>query len=275
MSSTSAEMSTGLPDLSIEDCIATVTFRDPATLNGLSPAVFTRLGEIFIELTARAGSDVRAVVLTGSGRAFSAGAELNSIFRSAPADRSVGQHIADLAENCVTPTMMALHHCPLPLVSAINGVAAGIGMSIALKADVVVAARSASFVVPFMTGLGIVPDGGLTWQLPRLVGYARASAMCLLGERLSAEAAVRSGLIWQCVDDDALLATAHEVARRLSRLPAYACAEIRAALAQADEHDYTQQYHYELDRNVTLLEGHDFLEGITAFLEKRAPRYPS
>ncbi len=264
-----------LPTLAVEARIATVTLRDPATLNGFSPEAFGRLGEIFTELTARAGEDVRAVVITGTGRAFSAGAELNSIFRSAPEGRSVGRHIAAMAQDIVTPAMMALHRCPLPLVSAINGVAAGIGMSIALKADVVIAARSASFLVPFMTKLGIVPDGGLTWQLPRLIGHARSSAMCLLGEPLSAEDAARTGLIWRCVDDAELQATALAQAQRLARLPAYACTEIRAALQRADYVGYEDHYHYEIARNVELLDGPDFLEGITAFLEKRTPRYPS
>ena len=264
-----------LPRFEHIDDIAVVTLNDPGTFNGLSPAVFTRLREIIAEVDARAGRDIRALVLTGSGKAFCAGAELNSIFRSAPEGRSVGQHIAQFTREIGTPALMDLHRVPVPFVTAVNGVAAGLGLSIAFNGDVVLAARSASFVVPFFTRLGIVPDGGLTWQLPRLVGHARASAMALLGERMSAEAAEQCGLIWRCVDDAALLPTAMDAARRLARLPAYACHEMRAALAASQRNTYEQQYEYELRRNEELLDGPDFREGLSAFLEKREPRYPS
>lgn len=264
-----------LPSLSVEDGIAIVTLRDPATLNGLSWETFSRLGEIFGELTERAGHELRAVVLTGSGRGFCAGAEIGSVFRSIPAGVSVGRHIHRMTSEVATPAMMAIHRCPLPLVVAVNGVAAGIGMSIALMGDIVLAARSACFTVPFMTGLGIVPDGGLTWQLPRLVGHARANALCLLGDRISAEQAVEFGLIWRCVDDAKLMEDAIVTARRLARLPAYACGELRAALKHSGNSDYEAQYHYELERNEELLNGADFSEGLSAFVEKRTPRFPS
>lgn len=264
-----------LPRFEIIDDIAVVTLNDPATLNGLSPAVFIRLREIIAEVGTRAGRDIRALVLTGSGKAFCVGAELNSVFRSVPENHSIGKHIARFAREVGTPPLMDLHHIPVPLVTAVNGVAAGIGMSMAFNGDVVLAGRSASFVVPFFTRLGIVPDGGLTWQLPRLVGHARASAMALLGERMSAEAAEQCGLIWRCVDDAALLPTAMDTARKLARLPAYACHEMRAALAASQGNTYEQQYEYELRRNEELLDGPDFREGLSAFLEKREPRYPS
>lgn len=264
-----------LPSLHVDaGRIATVRFNDPATLNGFSPAVFARLREILAELSRMAIADqVRAVVLTGSGRAFSAGAELASVFRAVPEGASVGRHIARFAREEGTPVIVAFSRLPVPLVVAVNGVAAGIGFSLALMGDVVLAGRSASFVVPFMTRLGIVPDGGLSWHLPRLIGHARASALSLLGDRLSAEKAADWGLIWACVDDADLLTAAHEIAVRLAGLPSYAAPEMRGLLAASAANDFSTQYGFELERNEELLDGPAFREGLNAFVDKREPRY--
>jgi 2-(1,2-epoxy-1,2-dihydrophenyl)acetyl-CoA isomerase len=266
-------MNDKLPTLRVEDRIAVVQFNDPATFNGLGPDTFERLGQIFQEIETRANKDIDAAVLTGSGKAFSSGAELNAMFQMVPEGKNVGQHIAEWTRDEGTPVVMQVHRCPVPLVSAVNGVAAGIGMSFALLGDVVLAGKSASFVVPFFTKLGIVPDGGLTWELSRLVGRARASAMCLLGERLGATEAANIGLIWRCVEDGELLTAAIETARKLASLPVNSCPEMRAALDAAHRNSFEDQYHYELHRNEELLNRPAFQEGLRAFSEKRSPRF--
>lgn len=264
-----------LPSFSVDaERIGLIQLNDPATLNGLSLPVFVRLREIIAELHERAARDeVRAVILTGTGRGFCAGAELNSIFRSVPPEASLGAHIGKFGREEGAPIVLALNTLPVPLVVAVNGVAAGMGFSIALMGDVVLAAESASFVVPFMTGLGILPDTGLSSTLPRLIGPARAAALTLLGEKLPAARAAEWGLIWRCVPDTELMSNAHAVALKLARLPAYAASEVRAMLAASMKNSFEEQYHYELDRNEVLLDGADFREGLTAFVEKRTPQY--
>lgn len=264
-----------LPSFSVDaDRIGLIQLNDPATLNGLSLPVFVRLREIIAEIQERAASDeLRAVILTGSGRGFCAGAELNSIFRSVPPEVSLGAHIARFGREEGGPIVLALNTLPVPLVVAVNGVAAGMGFSIALMGDVVIAAESASFMVPFMTGLGILPDTGLSSTLPRLIGPARATALTLLGEKLPAPRAEAWGLIWRCVPDAELMIAAQSVALKLARLPAYAAREMRELLAASIKNSFEAQYHHELDRNAVLLDGAAFREGLTAFLEKRTPQY--
>jgi len=277
------EAGAGLPQFSVDDeGIGTIRLNNPARLNSLSPQTFTRLGEIFAEIRERAHADVSAVVLTGTGRGFCAGAELSSMFQKAdstasPSEpgQSVGRRIASWTRDEGTPVVMAWNDLPVPLIVAVNGVTAGIGLSLALSGDVVVAARSANFSVPFMTVLGIVPDGGLTWQLPRLVGHARSLGLSLLGERISAEEAERWGLIWRCVDDALLEQTTRTLALRLTRLPTYAIHELRQVFRASYRNDFGQQYDLELSRNTELLDGAAFQEGIEAFLEKRQPQFRS
>lgn len=266
----------GLPRFHVEAGIGYIRLDDPPRFNALSPAAFSRLREIFAEIHERAHHDIRAVVLTGTGRAFCAGAELSSMFAMGQASEqgeSVGNRIARWTRDDGTPAVMEWNNLPVPLVVAVNGVTAGIGMSLALSGDIVIAARSASFTVPFMTVLGIVPDGGLTWQIPRLIGQARSMAMSLLGERLKAEDAERWGLIWRCVDDEALEQTAREIALKLAALPSYATTELRRVFRASTHNDFTTQYDLELARNTELLDGKEFAEGISAFLAKRPPQF--
>lgn len=267
-------MSQGLPRFEVTDGIGRITLDDPATLNSLGPAVFARLGEIFTEVRERADRDVFALVLTGSGRGFCAGAGLHDMVEMArQSGDGVGQTIGRWTQEKATQVVLAWADLPVPMVTAVNGVTAGIGVSLALAGDVVIAARSASFKLPFLTGLGIVPDGGTTWQLPRLIGTARTTAMALLGDRVGAEDAERWGLIWRCVDDAALLDEALALAQRLAALPRGAAREVRALLAASPRNDFAAQYHAELARNIELLTHPTFEEGLNAFFEKRAPRF--
>lgn len=269
------ELSGRLPKLWVEDGIGRITLQDPVTYNALSPAAFARLGEIFSEVRERAHRDVHALILTGNGKGFCAGAELGSMFqkRSPQSTEGVGERIDRWTREEGTPVVKAWADLPVPMVTAVNGVTAGIGLSLALSGDIVIAARSASFAVPFLTVLGIVPDGGTSWILPRLIGPARTRATALLGEKIGAEQAAEWGLIWQCVDDRDLDSEALSIARKLSGLPRYACRELRGLLAESSRRSFSEQYDAELARNAELLNGAEFREGLQAFQDKRRPQF--
>jgi 2-(1,2-epoxy-1,2-dihydrophenyl)acetyl-CoA isomerase len=172
------------------------------------------------------------------------------------------------------PLIEELRALPVPVVCAVNGPAAGAGVGLALACDIVVAARSAYFYLPFLPKLGIVPDLGCTWFIPRRVGPARAMGMALLDEKLGAETAAQWGLIWACIDDKLLLLEASKIAQRLAQLPVHAVIEARKAIEQSERHSLPDQLHYESERQRELIEQPTFAEGVMAFLQKRAPVFP-
>ena len=171
------------------------------------------------------------------------------------------------------PLINEIYRLEKPVLSAVNGVAAGGGVGVALAADMVIAARSAYFVQVFGPRLGIVPDCGCTWFLPRLVGRARALGLALLGEKLPAEQAAEWGLIWKCVEDGTLMDEVAAVAERLSKGPTKAYGYIKKAYAESQRNRLDEQLEYERFCQRTLCDTSDFLEGVTAFLEKRPARF--
>lgn len=248
--------------------VAILSFNIPSRLNPLTVPLQQALRERLARL--RDEGETRAVVLTGVGRSFCVGADLGSMDGS-QAGGSLGQRTADAMEALSNRLIEDLRSAPFPVVSAVNGAAAGAGVGVALAADVVVAARSAYFYLPFMPRLGIVPDLGTTWFLERLVGRARAVGMSMLGERLSAEQAAQWGVVWSCVDDAELRTQALSVAHRLARLPVHAAKEIRAAYDSAASQPLAGQLRYEAERQRDLLDRPEFAEGVKAFMEKREP----
>lgn len=199
----------------IDDGIATLTLDRPHRLNALTWETMRQLHDAIEAATTTEA--VRAVVITGAGRAFSSGADLVD-FDDTVADP--GAVVEREMVGVLTPLCQALLHARVPIVAAVNGPCAGGGLGLALLADVTIAARSAYFLVPQVAALGIAPDAGATWILARHVGRARALGMCLTGERIDAEQAERWGLIWRCVDDGDLLGEARAVAVRISSTPA-------------------------------------------------------
>ncbi len=259
--------------LSRDGAVAVVTLNNPARLNPISSALQASLRQVLALIAA--DNTVRALVLTGAGRAFCSGADLSAMSPDDGSGRSLGNKSADAMHTITNRIVSDLRALPLPVVCAINGVAAGGGLGLALAGDVVLAARSAYFYLPFMAKLGIVPDVGSTWFYQRLLGSGRATALTLLGDKLPADKAAAWGLVWDCLDDAALMPEAMAVARRLSTLPAHAALETRRAYEAAAGNTLDQQLAYEAERQRELIDRPEFIEGVRAFLGKRAPVFPA
>jgi 2-(1,2-epoxy-1,2-dihydrophenyl)acetyl-CoA isomerase len=251
--------------------ISIITLNNPSRLNPLSTTLQLRLRELLDR--AREERETRALILTGNGKAFCVGADLRDMGPTDAGNLSLGERTANQMHEVSNRVISDLRSMPVPVVAAVNGATAGAGVGIALAADVVLAARSAYFYLPFMTKLGIVPDLGTTWFYERLLGRGRATALTLLGDRLSAEQAERWGLLWACVDDTALQSEALTLARRLAKLPAYAALETRRAYDAAGRNTLEDQLYYEAQRQRELLDQPEFREGVRAFTEKREPRF--
>ena len=254
----------------VEDGIATLTLNLPTKLNPIAKDLQLALRDAL----ARVAGDrsVRAVVLTGAGKAFCAGADLSAM-QTPETGKTLGDETADWMQSLSNPLISAIRSLPVPVVCAVNGAAAGAGVGIALAGDVVLAARSAYFYLSFLPRLGLVPDLGCTWFIPRLVGPARALGMALLDERVSADKAAQWGLIWDCVEDDLLLLEAQKTAQRLARLPSHAVLEARQAFAASERHTLDEQLHYESERQREMIMKPSFGEGVAAFLQKRPPAF--
>ena len=218
---------------------------------------------------ANADPQCRVVILTGAGRAFSAGQDLAEI--GGPTDRARPDAGSRL-EKAYNPLIKLITTLEKPVICAVNGIAAGAAANIALACDLVYAARSASFLQAFAR-IGLIPDAGGTWALPRLAGAARARGLAMLAEPLMAEKAEAWGLIWKCVDDDKLEAEVGAVAGKLAAAPTYALALAKRALAASSTNTLSQQLALERDLQQLAGASPDAREGIAAFLEKRAPKY--
>jgi 2-(1,2-epoxy-1,2-dihydrophenyl)acetyl-CoA isomerase len=252
--------------------VAVITLDNPSRRNALSRAMQDGLRVLIDEV--RATPSIRAVLLTATGDAFCAGADLagNAI---PPGNEHLtrGQATQKVMQELSNPIVTGLRDLPVPVVAALPGVVAGAGIGIALAADVVIAARSAYFYLPFIPKLGILPDLGTTWFLDRLIGRGRATALTLLGGKLSAEQAQQWGLIWSCVDASTFREEALVTARQLAKLPAHAALETRRAYDAAERNELRAQLQYEAERQCELLDRPEFEEGVRAFLEKREPDF--
>ena len=247
--------------------IARITLNRPDRLNSFTAAMHEELRDALART--RAERETRVLLLTGAGRGFCAGQDLS--------DRAVapGGTPVDLGasiENNYRPLVLALRAMPFPVVCAVNGVAAGAGANIALACDLVIAARAASFIQPFCR-LGLVPDSGGTYFLPRLVGTARAMGLALLGDKLHAEQAAEWGLIWKCVDDAEFAATVEALLQQLAKAPTRGLAAIKRAIYGSGGNTLEAELDVERDLQRELGYSDDYREGVAAFLEKREPRF--
>ena len=248
--------------------VAVITMADPATLNAASLEMTDELSDAFARVAA-AGPDIRATVLTGEGRGFCSGANLVDAARSAPPGEPPDASLALVSH--YNPFVRQLRELPVPLVTAVNGAAAGIGCSFALMGDLVVASEDAYFLQAFRR-IGLVPDGGSTWLLPRTVGKARAMEMALLGERLPAATALEWGLVNRVVPADRLMEEALSLAGRLAEGPR-SLSLIRQLVWSGLEADFEGQLEAERAGQQAASRTEDFLEGIAGFLQKRPPAF--
>ena len=254
-------------EFEVEQGVAILRLNRPDSLNSFTTDMHAEVREVLTQ--AADDKAVRAVLLTGNGRGFCAGQDLN--------DRAVapGESMPDLGDSVeknYNPLIRLLTGMEKPVICAVNGVAAGAGANIAFACDIVIAARSANFIESFCK-LGLIPDSGGTWHLPRLVGMARAKGLAMLGPKVSAEQAEAWGMIWQVVDDEALMDTALGLARQMATQPTRGFAFTKQAFARSAVNTLDEQLELEKELMRAAGQTHDYQEGVKAFLDKRAPEY--
>jgi 2-(1,2-epoxy-1,2-dihydrophenyl)acetyl-CoA isomerase len=252
---------------SLADGIARLTLNRPDRLNSFNDRMHEEVRDALAQV--RDGGEARVLLLTGAGRGFCAGQDLS--------DRAVapGAEAVDLGasiERNYKPLVLALRALPMPVVCAVNGVAAGAGANIALACDIVIAAKSASFIQAFCR-IGLVPDSGGTYFLPRLVGTARALGLALTGDKLSAQDAAAWGLIWKCVEDDDLPEATEALLAQFASGPTKGLAAIKQAIHGSGARSLEQQLDVERDLQRALGFGDDYREGVAAFVAKRPPQF--
>ena len=250
-------------DFKTDGPVARITLNRPDRLNSFTVQMHEELREALNSL-----GDARVLVLTGAGRGFCAGQDLN--------DRAVapGQavNLGETVEQCWNPLIRKLTSLPQPVIARINGVAAGAGANIAIACDIVVAAKSAKFIQSF-SAIGLIPDSGGTWALPRVVGQPRALGLALTGEPLSAEKAEQWGMIWKAVEDDALDAEVDAIAAKLASLPPLGPAAIKEMIRSSWQYSLDEELERQAGAMRRLGFTEDYREGVAAFLEKRPPLF--
>ncbi len=247
---------------SVENGVARITLNRPSVFNSMHHAMRQ---EVLTALDLCRNEDgIRAVYLTGAGRAFCAGQDLQEVV-----DPN-GPALHDILASGYNPMVRAIRHLEKPVVCAVNGVAAGAGANIAFACDITVAVASASFTQAF-SKIGLIPDSGGTWTLPRLVGLQRATALMMLSDKISAEEAAAMGLIWKVFPDDIFATESLRIAETLAQMPTRALGMTKRALNRAFSNDFNAQLALEDDLQTQAGQTHDYQEGVAAFLEKRKP----
>ncbi len=251
----------------VEQGVMTITLNRPDRLNSFNDLMHQQLAACLTQ--AERDENVRCLLITGAGRGFCAGQDLNdrNVDPSGPAP-DLGLSV----ERFYNPLVRRLAALPKPVIAAVNGVAAGAGATLALGCDIVLAARSANFVMAF-SKLGLVPDCGGSWFLPRVAGRARAMGLALLGEKLSAEQAAQWGMIWQLVEDAELADTSRQLARHLATQPTFGLGLIKKALQVSETNGLDAQLDLERDYQRLAGRSDDYREGVSAFLAKRPPQF--
>ncbi|MDP3538026.1 MAG: 2-(1,2-epoxy-1,2-dihydrophenyl)acetyl-CoA isomerase PaaG [Azonexus sp.] len=252
----------------VQDGIARLTLNRPDKLNSFTDDMHAELRVALDSI--QADMSVRVLVLTGAGRAFSAGQDLGD--RAMQIQAGKMPDIGNTVERNYKPLVLRLQNLRVPTIAAVNGIAAGAGASVALACDLVIATKSASFLQAF-SKIGLIPDTGGTWFLPQRVGMARAMGLALLAEKMPAEKAAAWGLIWQCVEDAEFVAAVDAIAQQLSTAPTKALVRTRQAMHAAPGHTLEQQLSFEGSFMRELGWSPDYAEGVKAFMEKRAPNF--
>ena len=252
-------------EFALDEGVATLTLNRPGSLNSFTAEMHDEIRRVMRQVADDAA--IRCLVITGAGRGFCAGQDLAD--RAMTTDGGLPDVGKSVEEN-YNPLIRSIMNLPKPVICAVNGVAAGAGSSLALACDIVLAARSATFIQIFCK-IGLVPDSGGTWNLPRAVGLARAKGLALLGDRLPANTAEQWGLIWKCVDDDVLQEEAQKMARYFATQPTRALGLIKKLLNESGTNTLVEQTDLEKDAMAELGRSADYCEGVAAFREKRPP----
>lgn len=249
-----------------DGALAIVRFSNPGAMNAMDKVMCREFLQVMDEALDNQG--IRAILLTGEGNAFCAGAQLKemSALQSAGETPDVGESLS----RYINPVLVRMVEGPKPIVAAVNGAAVGVGCGIALAADIVLVGRSGYFLQSFVR-LGVVPDGGSTWSLPRLAGRGRAAAAMMLGDRIDAETAIRWGLAYRVFEDAALPDAARQIGQRLAQGPTLALGRIKDLLSRSEDSKLEAQLALETDHQRAAFASQDCREGIAAFVEKRAP----
>jgi len=254
-------------EFSITEGVAVLTLNRPDSLNSFNTQMHAEVRSALKEV--KKDSSVRCLLLTGNGRGFCAGQDLS--------DRNVAPgaeapNLGESIEKNYSPLLRTIRSLEMPVICAVNGVAAGAGANIAFACDIVLAAKSASFIQAFCK-IGLVPDCGGTWSLPRLVGPARAMALSMLGDKISAEQAEQWGMIWKSVENDSLMDEALSMAKHFATQPTKGLALIKRAIQASATNTFDEQL--DLERDLQTLAGRteDYREGVAAFMEKRQPAF--
>ncbi len=248
----------------VKDGVALITLNRPDKFNAFNREMALLLQQLLDDCAARA--DIRCVYLTGNGRAFSAGQDLAELVGENPPgfEQILSEHY--------NPIVTRIRNLPKPVVAAINGVAAGAGANIALCCDVVVATASALFIQAF-SKIGLIPDSGGTYTLPRLIGWQKASALMMLGDKVTAAAAEQMGMVYKVLEDDVFAAESLAIAQTLAAMPTRGLALTKQALNASMHNDWPQQLQKEDELQYTAAHTYDYNEGVAAFLEKRKPLF--
>lgn len=258
-------------NVELQDGLMTITLNRPEVLNAMNPQMLADLTDVTTK--AKEDDSIRAVLMTGSGRAFCAGADLGQV--NTDQDREKREDQGNRSEDAMirffNPTVENIVTMNKPVIAAVNGVTAGGGMGLALAADLIFAAESAYFVQVFVPQLGIVPDTGSTWTLPRAVGRARALGMMLTGEKISAKQAEEWGMIWKCVADEQLQEVAFGAAKKLAKMPTYGIGLTKEAVRNSSHNSVAEQLSEEARLNKLGCSSSDFAVGAKAFMEKQPP----
>lgn len=255
--------------LAVADDIATITLNRPERLNAMPPAM---ADEISAALDEALGEGVRCVLMTGEGRAFCSGADLAGGGRDGGGDISGGDRAKASLDGHYHPMMKKIADLPVPFITAVNGPAAGVGCSAALAGDFVIAGRSGYFLQAFVN-IGLIPDGGATWMLPRQIGKARAFEMMMLGEKIPAAQALDWGLIYKVVDDADLMDEALALAKRLAEGPTFALGKMRKLARDNMDLGYHEALDAEADAQREAGNSQDAVIGAVAFLKKEKPKF--
>ena len=249
----------------VADNVANIVLNRPERLNAMPPQMADEIADALDHI-----GDSRVVLFSGEGRAFCSGADLAA--GASGSSVTGGQASYKALTRAYNPTMAKLAKLPIPIICAVNGPAAGVGCSLALAADFTLASKSAYFLQAFVN-IGLVPDGGSSWMLPRLIGKARATEMMLLGEKIGGEKAADWGLIYKCTEDDVLMSEAQALAQRLANGPTVALGLMRQGIATALESDYATALRIEAENQRIAGDSSDAREGAISFLKKRKANF--